>query len=135
MTHARGGAALIGCVALVALIADAAYLAEHWQGVATSLHYGFVGGIALLLLVWASGFYLGLGDPTTTNRGQARARTRRQQKFLGPVSLLGYVVAFGFGITVVVGVILGEVVMLGCFFAVSGFREAANPRHAWQPKA
>ena len=80
------------------------------------------------------GFLSRLSDPTGADREKARARTRRQQKFLGPVSLVGWVVAFGFGTTVVLGVILGEFALLAWFFVVIGFREVANPQHAWQPK-
>jgi hypothetical protein len=134
MTHARGGAAVIGCVALIALIADATYVGEHWQHVATRLHYGLVGGVGLLVLVWFSSFYLGLSDPTGTDRDKARARTRRQKKYLGPTSLVGYIVAFGFGLTITFGVILGEFALLAIYFTVIAFREAINPQHAWQPR-
>jgi hypothetical protein len=135
MTHARGGAAVIGCGALVVLIADTAYVAGHWQHAATRLHYGFVGGVALLVLVWVSGFYLGLSDPTGEDREQARARSRRQNRVLRPVSLVGYIVAFGFDVTVAEGMALGAFALLASYFAVICFREMVSLQHAGQPRA
>jgi hypothetical protein len=135
MTHARGGAALIGFVGLAVLLGDLSYVAYQWHGLDSQLHRGFAFGVALLALTWGLAGPLGTCEPLGNDRAKARLRARRQMQVMVPITLVGYVVAFIFGVHVAVGVMLGELAPLGCVFANSGFREVANPQHAWRPRA
>jgi hypothetical protein len=135
MTHARAGAALIGSVGLTLAAADVGYAAHHWHAGGERFHLGVFGGIGLFLLLLVASRLLRSADPTGADRQAARARARRQQQVFIPLTLVGYGVSFTFGVTAAIGVILGEVGPIACQFALSGLREAANPRHPGKPAA
>jgi hypothetical protein len=129
-THARRGAAVIGFVGLALMLGDLGYIAHQWHGLDSELHRGFALGLAVFALTWGLAVPLGAREPIGSDRTKARLRARRQKQVVGPITLVGYAIAFVFGVHVAVGAVLGELASLGFVFAISGFREVMHPQHA-----
>jgi hypothetical protein len=134
MTRARGGAAVIGCIGLFLLLGDLAYLVHDWHLGHDRFRFGVIGGLAMAVFIEVASRLLRTSEPIGADRGAARALARRRGKVFGPLAFVGYAVSFGLGINAALGMTAGLVVPLALAFAISGFREAINPKHAWHPK-
>jgi hypothetical protein len=112
MTHDRAGSGLIGSVALAVGVADAAYVATDWGSVGT----GFLLGVAILVVAGALARVLRAGDPR---------RAPRNDLILGSLLLASVIAALALGRTAW-GLLLGELAVLACLFAVAGVRAATR---------
>jgi hypothetical protein len=113
MTHDRAGSALIGSVALAAVVADTFYVATDWHGHGG----GFLLGLGLLAAAAMLAKTLRVGD--------AR-RARRNDVILGSVLVVSVIAALSRGVGAAWGVLLGELAALGCLFATVGLRAATR---------
>ena len=111
MAHERGGSALIGSVALAALVADASYAATDWRRIGT----GFMVGLAILVAAALVAKALGVAD--------AR-KARRNNLVLGLLIFVSVGAVLALGSRFAWGVLLGELAALGCLFAAVGLRAA-----------
>jgi hypothetical protein len=128
MTHPRGGAALIGCVALLALAADGGYVAYRSHGLDTSFHRAFLVGV---LGMWLLGVVvpgrLGVAEPLRADRAKARQRARRLVKLHAPIPIAVVAAGYAFGNHVMFGIVLGGFAFLFGLFVLSTLREIAHP--------
>jgi hypothetical protein len=113
MTHGRAGSALIGSVALTAVIADTSYVATDWQAHGG----GFVLGVGLFGAAAILAKTLRVGDAH---------RARRDDLVLGSVLVASVIAALSRGSGTAWGVLLGELAGLGCLFAAVGLRAATR---------
>jgi hypothetical protein len=130
MTHPRGGAALIGWVAVAALAVGAGYVAHQWHGLDSSFHRAFVIGAVGMWLVGFVADRLGVAEPLGADRVRARHRARSIAKLHAPIPFAVIAAGYAFGNYVMVGLILGGLLILFGLFAISALREVVRPHVA-----
>ena len=127
MTHPRGGAAVIGWVVLVPLVAIVAYVAHQWHGVDSSFHRAFVVAAVGMWLFMFIADRLGVAEPLGTDRSLARRRARSIRKLYAPIPIAVVIAGYVFGTYVTVGLVLGCLAYVLGYLAVSAAREVVHP--------
>jgi hypothetical protein len=134
MTHPRGGAALLGSVAVVALTAEAAYIAHQWHRLDSSFHRAIAVGLVAIVLLCLIDTRLGIAEPLGSDRSLARHRARTFRKIYAPVPFVVIAAGFTFGTYVEIGLLLGVLPFMFGMFAITAVREIAHP-HVLDPRA
>jgi hypothetical protein len=133
MTHPRGGAVVIGTIALVGFVADLAYVAVGRHGLDTSFHRWFLAGVVAMVLLTLIANRLGVAEPLGTDRVAARRRARRISRLHPLMPLLAVIAGFVFGTGVLAGLILGCIIFPFGLFIVSSASEIVHP-HVMSPR-
>jgi hypothetical protein len=130
MTHDRGGAAVLGLIALAALLADTIYVSLRWDSATSRFGGGFLIGLAAIAFTFPLAKLLGAGEAIGSDRQRARRKAwRLQAAFLVQIA----VVVVGGGLLLgdrgMVAVILGEVACATGAFVAAIAHAIARPKH------
>jgi hypothetical protein len=126
MTHDRATAAIVGCGAVLLLVADVVYVIVRWAGVGSRFDRSFLVGVAVLIVLGLVARAFGVGKPLGADRDRARRRAQRLNGIFAVSIVLTVAVSSRFGN--IQAVLLGEFAALTAGFGVACIRELLHPR-------